>query len=34
MSHTDYISAAPTGFEITGSTPVCPVAAMECAERN
>ena len=29
MSHTDYISAAPAGFNITATTPVCPVAAME-----
>ena len=29
MSHTDYIAAAPAGFEVTAHTPVCPVAAME-----
>lgn len=29
MSHTDYIAAAPAGFTVTASTPVCPVAAME-----
>ncbi len=29
MSHTDYISEPPAGFEITSHTPVCPVAAME-----
>ena len=34
MSHTDYISVAPTGFKITGSTPVCPVAAMENTDKN
>ena len=34
MSHTDYISVAPQGFEITGSTPVCPVAAMENTDKN
>ena len=28
MSHTDYIEKAPDGFQITGHTPVCPVAAM------
>ena len=28
MSHTDYIEKAPEGFKITGTTPVCPVAAM------
>lgn len=34
MSHTDYISQVPEGFNITASTPVCPVAAMECPERG
>ncbi len=34
MSHTDYIEKAPEGFNIIGSTPVCPVAAMECVEKN
>ena len=34
MSHTDYIERAPEGFKIIGNTPVCPVAAMECAEKN
>ena len=34
MSHTDYISVAPQGFEITGTTPVCPVAAMENKEKK
>lgn len=34
MSHSDYISEAPQGFRITASTPACPVAAMECAERK
>ena len=29
MSHTDYISQVPEGFEITSFTPVCPVASME-----
>lgn len=29
MSHTDYIAAAPEGFKIRATTPVCPVAAME-----
>ncbi|MBB5336411.1 glutamine-hydrolyzing GMP synthase [Pectinatus brassicae] len=29
MSHTDYIEKAPTGFTVTATTPVCPVAAME-----
>ncbi len=34
MSHTDYISAAPSGFTVTARTPDCPCAAMECAERG
>lgn len=34
MSHTDYIEKAPVGFKITGTTPVCPVAAMENEEKN
>lgn len=34
MSHTDYIETAPADFKITAKTPVCPVAAMECPERN
>ena len=34
MSHTDYIERAPDGFQITGHTPVCPVAAMECPQRG
>ena len=34
MSHTDYISQVPDGFRITAHTPVCPAAAMECAEKN
>lgn len=34
MSHTDYIEKAPDGFQITGHTPVCPVAAMECPQRG
>lgn len=34
MSHTDYIEEAPEGFTITAHTSVCPVAAMECAERG
>ena len=29
MSHTDYISKVPEGFEITGTTGDCPCAAME-----
>ncbi|MBS6600147.1 MAG: glutamine-hydrolyzing GMP synthase [Clostridium sp.] len=34
MSHTDYIEKAPEGFTITAHTPVCPVAGMECEEKN
>ena len=34
MSHTDYIEKAPEAFKIIGNTPVCPVAAMECEEKN
>ncbi|MGL4949155.1 MAG: glutamine-hydrolyzing GMP synthase [Anaeroplasmataceae bacterium] len=34
MSHTDYISKAPSNFKVTGSTPVCPIASMEDVENN
>lgn len=34
MSHTDYISEVPEGFEITAYTEVCPVAAMENTEKG
>lgn len=34
MSHTDYIAEAPAGFKVVASTPVCPVAAMECPEKK
>lgn len=34
MSHTDYIEKAPEGFKVVANTPVCPVAAMECEEKN
>ncbi|MEG2323375.1 MAG: glutamine-hydrolyzing GMP synthase [Anaerovoracaceae bacterium] len=34
MSHTDYIKEVPPGFKITAKTSVCPVAAMECTEKN
>ena len=34
MSHTDYISRAPEGFDVTAHTPVCPVAAMENSSRR
>ena len=34
MSHTDYIETAPDGFEVTGHTANCPVAAMQDAARG
>lgn len=34
MSHTDYVSAVPVGFKITGHTSKCPVAAMENKEKK
>ena len=34
MSHTDYIKTAPAGFKVIGHTDNCPVAAMECPEKN
>lgn len=34
MSHTDYIAEVPEGFRICATTPVCPVAAMECKEKK
>ncbi len=34
MSHTDYIEKEPEGFRVTACTPVCPVAAMENAEKQ
>ena len=34
MSHRDAVSRAPEGFTVTSSTPVCPVASMECPERK
>ncbi len=34
MSHTDYIAKAPETFTVTASTPVCPVAAMECPQKR
>ena len=32
MSHTDFIEKTPSNFNIVGSTPLCPVAAMENVE--
>lgn len=34
MSHADYVSAIPAGFEIAARTENCPVAAMENKERR
>lgn len=34
MSHTDYIASAPEGFQITATTPVCPIAAMANDEKK
>jgi GMP synthase (glutamine-hydrolysing) len=34
MSHRDYIERLPAGFKITATTQMCPVAAMECADRK
>jgi GMP synthase (glutamine-hydrolysing) len=34
MSHTDYIEKAPEGFNVIATTPVCPVAAMECPDKK
>ena len=34
MSHTDYVEKVPEGFRVTAHTKVCPVAAMECEEKN
>lgn len=34
MSHTVYISKAPENFKVVATTPVCPVAAMECPEKK
>jgi len=34
MSHRDSVAKVPDGFTITSSTGICPVASMECSERN
>ncbi|WP_417118335.1 glutamine-hydrolyzing GMP synthase [Olsenella phocaeensis] len=34
MSHRDAVSQVPEGFVVTASTETCPIAAMECPERN
>ncbi len=34
MSHGDLVTAVPQGFDITAHSSDCPIAAMECAEKN
>jgi len=34
MSHTDYISSAPEGYEVIATTPDCPCAAMQNKNKN
>lgn len=34
MSHTDYIAKAPEGFEVTAHTDDCPIAGMDCPNKN
>ncbi len=34
MSHNDFISAPPAGFEVSATTEDCPVAAMQNTEKN
>ena len=34
MSHRDAVSTVPEGFVVTAATETCPVAAIECVERN
>lgn len=34
MSHTDYIKTLPAGYRISADTGICPVAAMENAEKK
>ncbi len=34
MSHRDAVAEVPEGFVVTASTDVCPVAAMECADKR
>ncbi|WP_455717243.1 glutamine-hydrolyzing GMP synthase [Anaerosporobacter sp.] len=34
MSHTDYIAKLPEGFKVTATTESCPVAGLECPEKN
>lgn len=34
MSHTDYVSTLPDGYEITGTTADCPIASFENAQKK
>ncbi len=34
MSHTDYVTQLPEGFQVIGTTPTCPAAAIECEEKK
>lgn len=34
MNHTDAVSAVPEGFVVTGNTKDCPIASMECEDKN
>ncbi|MDD3251553.1 MAG: glutamine-hydrolyzing GMP synthase [Lachnospiraceae bacterium] len=34
MSHNDYIEKQAPGFDIAAHTPACPVAAVQCVEKN
>lgn len=34
MSHGDLVTEVPAGFEVTAHSSDCPIAAMECPERN
>ena len=34
MSHRDAVTKVPEGFRVIASTDICPVAAMECADRK
>ncbi len=34
MSHGDLVTAVPQGFKVTANSSDCPIAAMECAEKN
>ena len=34
MSHTDYVTQLPEGFQVIGTTPTCPAAAIACEEKK